>query len=247
MRPVSDPPIPYQRLRTIFLDVGNTLISMDYGWIRDELAGHGVEVDLETLMRAEAAARPTVSRAVAGEASTEGRDVFTLYLSTVVRRLLPITGLPRLNEIVDAMLPVLRDSGKTRLWSHVLPGVPQALARLRALGLELAVVSNSNGTVEQVLADRGLRDCVGAVFDSRIVGYEKPDPRLFAHALDRTGATAETTLHVGDLYAADIVGGRAAGIHTALLDPYGDWEDVDCHRFRNLNEVSETIRANVIV
>jgi len=67
-----------------------------------------------------------------------------------------------------------------------------------------------------------------SVIDSRIVGYEKPDPRIFEHALNVSGASPETTLHIGDLYHADVVGARAAGIHALLLDPYGDWINVDC-------------------
>ena len=61
------------------------------------------------------------------------------------------------------------------------------------------------------------------VIDSALVGYEKPDPRIFAAALERTGADPDRTLHIGDLYHADVVGARTAGIHALLLDPYGDW------------------------
>ena len=46
------------------------------------------------------------------------------------------------------------------------------------------------------------------------------------------------TLHVGDLYSADIEGGCAAGVHTALVDPYDDWDGVDCPRFKDLEELS---------
>jgi len=235
------PSIPYPELETIFLDVGNTLVSMDYAWIREELETRGVTVELETLRRAEAAARPVISRAIARRRSTEGRHTFSLYLKTILTKLTVPSS--RISALSDELLPVFRGPGRERLWSCVLPGIPEALATLKSLGLRLVVVSNSDGTVERMLAAQGLRPYLDAVFDSHVVGFEKPDPRLFVHALEQTGARPETTLHIGDLYTADVEGGRAAGIHTALVDPYDDWADVECTRFPDLGAAARTIAA----
>ena len=234
------PAIPYAQLETVFLDVGNTLVSMDYAWILDELAKRGVVVPIDALQRAEAASRPAISRAITGDASTEGLTTFELYLKTIVTKL--GVAPERREKLVRELVPVFRGPGREKLWSYVLPGVPEALEELRALGLRLVVVSNSDGSVEQVLVNLGLRPYLERVFDSHIVGYEKPDPRFFQHALEATDAKAATTLHIGDLYAADIEGGRAAGVHTALVDPFDDWEGVDCIRFRDLTEASEAIQ-----
>ncbi len=120
-----------------------------------------------------------------------------------------------------------------------MPRVPESLERLRRRDLRLAVVSNSDGTVEQSLVAAGLRPFFDAVVDSRAVGYEKPDPRIFHHALGRCDSRPERTLHVGDLYYADVVGARAAGIHALLLDPFGDWTDVDCASATDLWAVAD--------
>jgi FMN phosphatase YigB (HAD superfamily) len=79
-----------------------------------------------------------------------------------------------------------------------------------------------------MLRDVSLRDYLDAVVDSAVVGYEKPDPEIFRCALRDVGADPATTLHVGDLYDADVVGARRAGLHALLLDPFGDWDGVDC-------------------
>lgn len=235
--------IPFRDIDTVFLDVGNTLVSMDYVWIRDELETVGVSSELETLKRAEAASRPVVSHAIATMGSTEGVSWFELYLKTILERL----GVPARESpaLVESLVTVFRGPGRERLWSWVLPGVPEALEELRSLGRRLHVVSNSDGTVERVLERQGLRGYLESVFDSHLVGFEKPDPRFFLHALETTGARADTTLHVGDLYAADIEGGRAAGVHTALVDPYDDWTGVDCPRFADLEALARAFRANV--
>jgi HAD superfamily hydrolase (TIGR01509 family) len=119
--------------------------------------------------------------------------------------------------------------------------VPEGLAAFRALGLRLVVVSNSDGTAERGLAAAGLRPYFEAVMDSAVVGYEKPDPRIFEHALAAIGGAPERAAHVGDLYHADVTGARAAGVHAVLLDPFDDWQAVDCERARDLPDLAARI------
>jgi putative hydrolase of the HAD superfamily len=115
-----------------------------------------------------------------------------------------------------------------------MPQVPEALAAMRDRGLTLVVVSNSDGTAERSLEAAGLREYLHHVVDSALVGYEKPDARIFEHALRQSGARPGHTLHVGDLYHADVAGARSAGINAILLDPYDDWPAVDCDRAADL-------------
>jgi HAD superfamily hydrolase (TIGR01509 family) len=93
------------------------------------------------------------------------------------------------------------------------------------------------------MAAIGLRPHFHHVVDSAVVGVEKPDPRIFRHALDAVGARPERTLHVGDLYAVDVVGARAAGLHALLLDPHGDWAEVDCARAPDVASVARALVA----
>ena len=236
--------IPFEQIDTIFFDVGNTLLSMDFDWISEELAERGVVAAPQTLRRAEAAARPAVSEGIANRASKETQQTFTLYLGLVLQELEGAGqfGAGRLEALALELTPVLRGPGRTaRLWSRLLPGVPAALAALEAGGLQLAVVSNSDGSVERSLVASGLRDYFAHVIDSHVVGYEKPDPRIFEQALALCGAEASRSVHVGDLYAADVVGARAAGVHAVLLDPFGDWGDVDCATLPDITGLSEHV------
>ena len=231
--------IPWARIEAVFLDAGNTLLSVDFTWVGEELGRRGVACEPDALRRAEAAARPAISAALARRGRSEGSDAFAFYLGAVLERLgaaavLDAAGRERL---VADLAPVLRSRGTERLWSEVLPRVRESLAALRELGLPLVVVSNSDGTVERGLAMQGLRGYFDAVVDSHLVGFEKPDPRIFRPALDAAGCAPERALHVGDIYAADVLGARAAGVHPLLLDPYGDWEGVDCERSPDLWEL----------
>jgi putative hydrolase of the HAD superfamily len=224
----------------VFLDAGNTLITLDHALVCDVLAEEGLRVAPAALARAEAAARPAVSRMLGGGVSSEGGDTFTFY----VRRILEGLGTADAESatLAPRVVRALRGGVATqRLWSQVLPGVPEALRLLREVGLCLVVVSNSDGTVEDGLGSVGLREHLHGVVDSAIVGAEKPDPAIFRHALELAGTRPERTLHVGDLYAVDVLGARAAGLHPVLLDPYGDWEGTDCPRATDLPALAHAL------
>lgn len=237
--------IPWDEIEAVFLDAGNTLVSIDFDRVADELAAQGFPCAVPALRRAEAAARPAVSSYVA-ERSTEGVDTFRFYLREILGRLeqLSAAGASTLDRTASQLASSLRAPGESnRLWRWVLPGVPEALASLREQGLRLLVVSNSDGSVERGLAEVGLRSYFNEVVDSAIVGFEKPDPRIFLHALERAGVSGRRALHVGDLYHADVTGARAAGVNAVLLDPFDDWEGVDCERARDLVELAQRLRA----
>ncbi len=235
--------LPLREIDTLFLDAGGTLITMNFELIARELDALGHACAPEVLGRAEAAARPHVSRAVAAGGSTEGRDVFKVYVDLVLRRALALNDAAR-STLVSALTPRVRFPGRSlELWNAVIPGVPEALARLRAAGVRLVVVSNADGTVEEGLTRAGLRPHLHAVVDSHVVGFEKPDPRIFQHALALHDSDPARTLHVGDMYAADVAGARAAGVHALLLDPHGDWGDVDCAVARDVAALADALLA----
>ena len=147
-----------------------------------------------------------------------------------------------LDALVTEVGPILRPEGRaSALWRMVMPGVPEALERMQRHGLTLAVVSNSDGTCARSLADAGLLGYLNFVIDSAEVGVEKPDPRIFEIALARCGADPRRTLHIGDLYHADVAGARRAGLHALLLDPYADWPSIDCERATDLSAVADTV------
>lgn len=87
-----------------------------------------------------------------------------------------------------------------------IDGAVEAVDRLRARGLSVAIVSNWDISLHERLAP--LRVPVVA---SAEAGARKPDPAVFRFALQRLGVAPERTLHVGDT-EADEEGARAAGI-----------------------------------
>lgn len=238
----------FATLDALFLDAGNTILHWDCAFVADVLGARGLAASAATIERAEAAARPLLSRFLAdGGHSTEGDAARLAYVSAVLDG--AVEGFaarpePEREREVAALVRVMRTpEGQDRLWSRVPPGVAEALARLRETGVRLVVVSNSDGTCETKLASAGLRAHLDAVVDSHLLGIEKPDAGIFHHALRVAGADPSRTVHVGDLHHADVVGAGRAGLAAVLLDPYGDWRDVDCERAPDVPALAARILA----
>lgn len=95
--------------------------------------------------------------------------------------------------------------------SAALAGRRALLERLSAR-VPLGVVSNGCGNTATLLRECGLGDLFRCVVDSTLVNAWKPDPRIFAPALDRFGIRAERVAMVGDRLDRDVEGAVAAGL-----------------------------------
>ena len=58
-----------------------------------------------------------------------------------------------------------------------------------------------------------------AVIVSERAGVSKPDPRIFAIALEELDVRPEEAVMVGDSWKADIAGARAAGLRPVWFNP----------------------------
>lgn len=90
--------------------------------------------------------------------------------------------------------------------------IPALLERLSGR-YRLGIVSNGlGGEQREKIAPLGLDRYFTAVAISGELGVRKPEPAIFAHALEALGVPPGEAIHVGDDIGADIVGARAAGL-----------------------------------
>jgi len=211
-------------VRAIFFDAGNTLIRMDGAAIVAELARQGQARPLDDFRRAEWRARVRLDASFQPGASTEHPATGERYLRFLLDEL------DVRDEATQAAMSRWRRGYNLPrgLWTELEPDAEAALRLARAEGLRTAVISNSNGTIADILAELGLARHVEFVIDSSTVGVEKPDPRIFRLALERAGVAAHESVYVGDLYSIDVVGARAAGLRAILMDPGACWGARDC-------------------
>ena len=185
----------------VTFDAGMTLVELDLVFLAHRLAERGFAVEPAALRVGAAAAwRRYDERADAG---VHGRLWHELLA----------------DHLRGAIDPARIDAEVEWLWSqqptHNLFRAPISdmvvLARdLRSRGVRTAVLSNSEGRLAELLAQIGIADAFEVVVDSGRVGIEKPDPRIYALALDELGERGPA-IHIGDSWSADIAGALAAG------------------------------------
>jgi HAD superfamily hydrolase (TIGR01509 family) len=206
--------------RAILIDVGFTLTFPDAAGIAAHAAEAGIAADAAALERAVDLLRAEIREQQGGKPVRTHDDGGVSFLEHVFGRLLALAGTPgEAAVLARAAATINRAHLRRNVWRRVGAGVPHALERMRAAGLKLAVVSNSEGTVEAMLAEQGLRPFFETVVDSAVVGLVKPDAAIFHLALDRLGVAPDAAIMVGDSPTADVFGARAAGLRAALLDP----------------------------
>ena len=219
-------------LRAVLFDAGNTLLFLDYARLAPAVA--------------EATGTPLTAvglEAQAGRAAQvleQGGSTDRVRATAYLEALFTLAGVPagQLGTVRDVLY---RLHHERHLWSGQHPGTRGGLERLRRAGWRMGVVSNSDGRAEEALAASGLREFFELVIDSHLVGFEKPDPRIFEAALAAMGLEAAQTLYVGDIYEVDVVGARRAGMPVVLLDPRGARQGLDVAVVRSVAELADQL------
>lgn len=224
------------RYTTAFLDAGGVLVNPNWTRAAEVLQQYGVAVTPSVLAAAEPAVKRQLDVAPTVRATNDEQRGF-LYFDLILAR----AGIGRSPATDAALAELKRFHDRDNTWDAVPDDVRPALSRLRAAGLRIVVVSNTNGTLRRLLDRVGLSPLVDGVVDSTEEGVEKPDPTLFRIGLDRFGADPAVTIHCGDLYEIDIVGARAAGLPAVLLDVAGMYDGVGCPRVRSLEEYADRL------
>ena len=103
----------------------------------------------------------------------------------------------------------------------VFPDVIPSLDAMQAAGLRLGVVSNWGWYAPELLQTLELAKHFEIMSISARVGYQKPSPVIFEHALDLLDVQPEAAIHVGDDPEADVAGARRVGIEPVLIDRRG--------------------------
>lgn len=117
---------------------------------------------------------------------------------------------------------------------HSLELFPDARPMFTALrrndpGVRFGIVTNGPADVQrEKVALLGLPPLVDAIVISGEVGVAKPDPAIFALALERLQGEPNDASYLGDAPLVDISGARAAGIRAVWMNRTGSEYPVDC-------------------
>lgn len=206
--------------RAVFLDALGTLVELEPPWIsiRDMVPAEVSDERLIEALKAE--------MAYYKEHAHEGRD--EVSLAELRERCARIVSERLGMDVgVDELVAAIRFSP--------YPDAVPALSGLRDRGLSLVAVSNWDCSLPRVLDGCGLGELLDGTITSAEAGSRKPDPKIFEQALELAGCDASDALHVGDTAEEDVVGARAVGIRSLLIDRDGangdiaSLEEIDQH------------------
>jgi len=219
------------RVRAVAFDAGNTLLWIDHARFAEMVTAAGHAVGEGDVRAAEMRARPRLDPLLGRVSKRETPGVYRTHIAYVLEHL-------RIDDpaVVARAAADLADAWKT-LWCRPPDDAHATLGTLRARGYRVSCLSNSDGTVERLLADADLLPLLDDVVDSGVVGFEKPDPRIFGLAAERLGVATDAVVYVGDLHALDVVGPHGAGMHAILLDPMDVWAHTSAVRVRALSDL----------
>ena len=133
-----------------------------------------------------------------------------------------------------------RAFGEEKAWK-VAPGTISALTALKFLGLKVAVLSNADSRLHNVLKTKKLIQYFDAIFLSTEIGFIKPDPRSFQHCARSLGVAVSALAHAGDNPDEDGQGAISAGAVGIIVG--GRHAPNHCLRAEKITDLPYVVRA----
>ena len=179
-------------LKAIFFDVGNTLLFPDRRRILAPLHQRKLTPSLEQWHAIERQTKKQFDEMVLHDGKADHSFWYLFY-----SHLLPELGVHD-DALRDALVNATRISAN---WCDIRPGTRETLRRL-GQRYPLAVISNADGKIADVLGHCGIADCFLSITDSGLVGHEKPHPAIFEAALRAMNATRTRPHRMGRRFLA---------------------------------------------
>jgi HAD superfamily hydrolase (TIGR01662 family) len=201
--------------RAVFFDVDFTLIHPGPAFqgigYRDFCARHGIVVDPERFTDAVASA----SALLDSTGSIYDPQIFIDYTRTIIERM---------GGCGDRVAQAARDIYDEWSACHhftLYEDVPDVLRELHRRGLTIGLISNTQRCLASFQSHFELEGLFDVAVSSAEHGYMKPHPSIFRSALQQAGATAESSVMVGDSVKHDIAGARSLGMRAILVSRSG--------------------------
>jgi HAD superfamily hydrolase (TIGR01509 family) len=219
-------------MRALFFDAGNTLLFPDTERTLASLIARGIRPTDDQLRTAEKAVREYRDHHSGN--SNPNHSYWNVYFDQLFSTL-DLAPDPLLQQ------QLIASSHRSTNWRRILPDTRDILCGLKQR-YRLAVISNSDGGIQEAISAAGIADCFESIIDSAHVGVEKPDPAIFRAGLDAVQVEPCESVYIGDVYAIDVLGAKSVGMRAILIDPFDVCDHDDCPRISTLAELPELLR-----
>ena len=93
----------------------------------------------------------------------------------------------------------------------------ESMVKLKSKGLKIGIVANQPASVVESLKSDQIYDLIDFLGVSAIVGFEKPDKRIFELAISKLAVPANQILHVGNRIDTDVIPAKKLGMKTVWV------------------------------
>lgn len=138
----------------------------------------------------------------------------------------------------EKVSPVLINKFRKKHKWKLIKDVKFVLKELFRRNILLSVVANWDRNLSSEAERLRIKQYFASITTSQEVGFEKPNPKIFAYALDKLSLSVwnHTILYVGNEYETDILGARRAGLVPVLIDRGRHYPHADCLRYDSMTE-----------
>ena len=207
-------PIPRGAVRGVSFDYGHVLGGIDFVELASRFGADGSPAAIDAMRGAMVPAYRAHDDAIARGL---GHERAWHELMTVLVR---ASGEVREEQLADMVAQLWSAQPTRNLWRFV---PDEARALLDALGradVPLVVTSNSEGRARELLGDCGIATAFRTILDSGVLGFAKPDRRIFDLAAQHLATPLAAVVHIGDSETADVVGAKNAGAWAIRFDAF---------------------------
>lgn len=108
---------------------------------------------------------------------------------------------------------------------------------------QLHIITNGFEEVQHIkMKSSGLDPYFGHVITSESAGAKKPDPIIYHHAAELSGARPENSIMIGDHFEADVIGALEVGWKAVLYEPNKQKaQETDFHHIHHLSELKSLL------
>jgi putative hydrolase of the HAD superfamily len=229
-----------KRISTVFFDFGDTLVEGRPAYLKrvtDLLGEFGFEAEYSDVVLAFNRADYLVYVDISS-GNLDGENSFLARFLDHFARCLDM-------EIDwEAILPEITRRFEREVFDRILcERAVETLDALQSEGRRLGIISNNDGKCREKCEEMGIDKYFEIIIDSTVEGVSKPAPAIFELALGRMKISPSEAAHVGDMYGADVMGARDAGLapvwyNRSGLKPQADYRpDLEVERLTRIPEI----------
>ena len=121
------------------------------------------------------------------------------------------------------------------------PETQPVISKLKSMGYKVGLISDCSAETPISWESSPLARLIDVAIFSCLVGFKKPEPRIYLQAVEQLGVKPEECLYIGDGSSDELSGAASAGMHPVMIRAAA--EAPDAHRIHEERWSGPKIRS----